>query len=92
MISLRKPSAAEVLADHLAHCTQADAAIVVDGSADELLAEMLAAGWTWDGTAEYMLGKRVRYLTPPAGMLDREIEQQLAELTRRRREAGRRQH
>jgi len=52
--------------DHLRKCARVDAAIVVDGNADPVIAELLAAGWTWEGRpAEQVGGKRIRYLTPP---------------------------
>ncbi len=36
------------------------------GSADELLATMLADGWTLADEVDYAAGKRIRYLLPPA--------------------------
>jgi hypothetical protein len=59
---------AQVVADHLANCTPATAALVVDGNADLEIAKLLAAGWTWtEGReTEYVAGKRIRYLSPPA--------------------------
>jgi hypothetical protein len=62
---------AQVVADHLANCAQAAAALVVDGNADLEIAKLLAAGWTWtEGmSTEYVAGKRIRYLTPPGGSL-----------------------
>lgn len=56
--------AAQRLVDHLVECREVDAAVVVDGSADELV----AGGWTFEGT-EYVEGKRVRYLVPPPGWM-----------------------
>lgn len=48
------------------HIQGAQAAIVVDGSADELIAQLLAAGWTWaDRPSVHCAGKRVRYLHLP---------------------------
>lgn len=58
----------EALVDHLKHCREVDAAIVMDGNADELVAGLLAQGWTYEGV-EYVGGKRVRYLVPPPGVL-----------------------
>lgn len=58
-------SPAEVLAGHVKQ-QGADAAIVVDGSADKIIEDMLAAGWTYLRT-ELMAGKRIRYLQPPRG-------------------------
>lgn len=60
--------AARRLADHLKDCRQVDAAVVVDGNADELVAKMLAEGWTFEGS-EHVEGKRVRYLVPPPGWM-----------------------
>lgn len=57
---------ADVVAEHLALCAQVDAAIVQDGSADETVATLLAAGWTWDERpTEFLAGKRLRYLRAP---------------------------
>lgn len=59
------------MSDELAHFTAehmqgADAAIVVDGSADELIARLLAEGWTWDERPSVTCaGKRVHYLRAP---------------------------
>ena len=55
---------AEELADHLANCRKVDAAVVVDGSADQLVAQLMAEGWRYAGV-EHVEGKRVRYLRPP---------------------------
>lgn len=60
--------AAQRLVDHLVECREVDAAVVVDGNADELVAKMVAEGWTFEGT-EYVEGKRVRYLVPPPGWM-----------------------
>lgn len=56
---------ADVLVDHLRDCLGATAAVVFDGSADATVEAMLAAGWTWDGTFDYVAGKRIRMMTPP---------------------------
>lgn len=58
----------EALVEHLKECRQVDAAIVQDGNADELVARLIGEGWTYEGV-EYVAGKRVRYLVPPAGVL-----------------------
>lgn len=58
----------EALVEHLKECRQVDAAIVADGDATELVDELVAAGWTYEGT-EYVEGKRVRYLVPPPGVV-----------------------
>lgn len=57
-------SAADEFVEHLAECRQADAAIVVDGNGDDVVATLLAAGWTYSGV-EHVAGKRVRHLVPP---------------------------
>jgi hypothetical protein len=59
-------SPASSLADHLAECRSARAAIVVDGSADEIIARLVAEGWTLDEGAELTHGKRIRTIHPPA--------------------------
>lgn len=56
---------ARMLAEHLRDCVKASAAIVVDGSGDDTVATLVAAGWTWDGNVEYVAGKRIRNLIPP---------------------------
>jgi hypothetical protein len=58
----------EDLVAHLKDCRQVDAVIAQDGNADDLVASLMAAGWTYDGV-EYVAGKRVRYLTPPPGWI-----------------------
>jgi hypothetical protein len=64
-------SGAEILAAHLKDCVKADAAIVVDGNGDDVIATLLAAGWTWDGNAEVIAGKRIRNLVPPPEVAER---------------------
>jgi hypothetical protein len=56
---------AELVAAHVAECTEACAAIVVDGSADDTIDRLVADGWTNTGKVEYIAGKRIRYLVPP---------------------------
>lgn len=57
---------AEQIAEHLRDCAKAQAAIVVDGSADLIIAELLIAGWRWASRPpERIGGKRIRYLEPP---------------------------
>lgn len=56
---------AGVVAEHIAECTDAKAAIVVDGSADEVIASLVAAGWGLSERVEYVAGKRIRYVTVP---------------------------
>ena len=54
------------IAHHLKECVKAQAAIVVDGNADEVISRLLAAGWTWhERETEYIGSKRLRYLVPP---------------------------
>jgi hypothetical protein len=60
-------SPAAALVDHLAECRQADALIVVDGNGDDVIARMIAAGWTLREGTEYAYGKRIRMMTPPPG-------------------------
>jgi hypothetical protein len=58
------------LVEHLRDCRKADAALVVDGNADDVIANLLAAGWTWSTRqTDYIGTKRIRYLTPPGGKL-----------------------
>jgi metallophosphoesterase superfamily enzyme len=57
---------AQVVVDHLTQCTDADAAIVVDGNADPEIAQLLAAGWTIEERVDFVAGKRIRFLHPPA--------------------------
>lgn len=58
-------SGADVVAEHLVTCTDANAAVVVDGSADDVIAQMTAAGWTLSERIDQVAGKRIRFLTPP---------------------------
>lgn len=59
------PDGADAVAEHLAECTGAKAAIVVDGSADDVVAKLLAAGWTLDERTDLVAGKRIRFLRMP---------------------------
>jgi hypothetical protein len=67
MTSPVKRGAADVIAEHLAQCTGASAAVVVDGNADAIIADLLAAGWTLDERTDCISGKRIRFVRPPAG-------------------------
>jgi hypothetical protein len=58
-------SNADLLIEHIVNCTPAKAAVVVDGSADDIVAGMVAAGWTLGGRVDRVAGKRIRFLTPP---------------------------
>lgn len=44
---------------------RADAAVVVNGSADQMVADLVAAGWSLDDDVSYAAGKRIRYIHPP---------------------------
>jgi hypothetical protein len=59
-------SDADVMVEHLAECAAVDAAIVVDGNADEIVAGLVAAGWTLRDRVDRVAGKRVRFLEPPS--------------------------
>jgi hypothetical protein len=54
------------LVEHLKECRKVDSVVAGDGDLTEVVASMLAAGWTYDGV-EYVEGKRVRYLVAPPG-------------------------
>lgn len=56
---------AEIIVDHLKNCTDARAALVVDGNADEIIERLHAAGWGLEEKVEYIGGKRIRYMTLP---------------------------
>lgn len=82
---LRRPvplrqDGARVLLEHLTTCHPVGAVIAIDGNGDDMVARMLAAGWTWTpGTqTELVAGKRVRYLTPPENLVDEQIRRALA--------------
>lgn len=62
---MTEPEGVDVLVEHIAQCVKPQAVIVADGNADELVATLLAAGWTWDGNVEHVAGKRIRNLVPP---------------------------
>jgi hypothetical protein len=48
------------------HLKDAQAVLVVDGSANEVIAQLLATGWIWaDRPTVHCTGKRVRYLQAP---------------------------
>lgn len=65
---------ADAVADHVAECTDARAAIVVDGSADDVVARMIAAGWTLEERVDLVGGKRIRFLQAPPEPLPRGME------------------
>ena len=55
----------DAIVEHLAECTDAKAAIVVDGSADDVVAELVRAGWVLDERVDHVSGKRIRFLRHP---------------------------
>jgi hypothetical protein len=57
---------AGTVAEHAARCLGVDAAIVVDGNADEIIERLVAAGWTLDTRVDQLAGKRIRTVVPPA--------------------------
>ena len=57
---------AEQFAQHLRD-DGAQAAIVVDGSADDVVAELVAAGWTLEERVDLVAGKRIRFMRMPDG-------------------------
>jgi hypothetical protein len=60
--------------DHLitAHLSHTDAAIVVDGNGEAVIAGLLASGWTWDEQPSvHCSGQRIRYLRAPASEADK---------------------
>lgn len=57
---------ADILVEHIKECTDAQAAIVVDGSADEVIDRMGEAGWLLEERTDYIAGKRIRFLKPPS--------------------------
>jgi hypothetical protein len=62
-----EPMTAEEFVDHLQNCgPKADAFIVMENglSGDDVVATLLAEGWTWGGV-EYVGGKRIRNLIAP---------------------------
>lgn len=67
----RRP--AEIVAEHMAECTDAQAAIVVDGNADSVIANLLADGWTLKERVDLIAGKRIRFVSPPEGGTNTEI-------------------
>lgn len=62
---MSEPSPAEILLDHIMKCTDAKAAVVVDGNADEVISRMMDAGWILDERVDIIEGKRIRFLTVP---------------------------
>lgn len=61
----RPVTEADAVVEHMAQCTDARAALVVDGSADQVIADLAAAGWTVYERVDYVAGKRIRFLSPP---------------------------
>ncbi len=56
---------AKDLVEHLIGCTNADAALVVDGNADDIVAELTASGWALSERVDLVAGKRIRFMVPP---------------------------
>jgi hypothetical protein len=63
----------QAVVDHLTRVHPVGASLVVDGSADEQIACLVAAGWTVDTQADFVGGKRIRYLHPPAEATNEQI-------------------
>lgn len=61
-----KDAALDAMVTHMRDCRKADAATVVDGSADTLVEQMLAEGWTMQPQVDLIGGKRLRVMVPPA--------------------------
>jgi hypothetical protein len=59
---------AETIAEHIQECTDARAALVVEGSADKIIARLVQAGWTLQERTDLVAGKRIRFLKMPAGI------------------------
>lgn len=52
------------LVEHVKDCLGADGVLVAQsGALDSEVEQLIAAGWIWDGTVQYVAGKRVRVLT-----------------------------
>jgi len=60
---------AMTVVEHMAHCTDAKAALVVDGNADDIIGQLVAAGWTLSERTDRIAGKRIRFVIPPGGKL-----------------------
>jgi len=58
---------ADLFAEHVRDRTPADAAIVFDGNADQIVADLTEAGWTLSDRTDLVGGKRIRFLSPPPG-------------------------
>lgn len=58
-------SPADVITDHLTQCTDAQAALVVEGNADQIVADLIAAGWTLEERVDEVAGKRIRFMKIP---------------------------
>lgn len=56
--------AGRVIAEHM-KTRGVSSAVVVDGSADDIIARFTAEGWELDEGTDYVSGKRIRYLRPP---------------------------
>jgi len=65
--ALSDQQAARAVAEHIKNCLGAKATVVVDGNADEVIARMVAAGWTLREQVDLVAGKRIRVLQVPEG-------------------------
>jgi hypothetical protein len=62
---MSKQSGAEMLVEHIKDCTDAQAVVVVDGSADDIITRMVADGWVLRDRIDRIAGKRIRFMEPP---------------------------
>jgi hypothetical protein len=59
-------TAADEVVEHMVNCTDATAALVMhEGSADDVIAQMIEQGWTLEDRVDRVAGKRIRFLRAP---------------------------
>lgn len=68
MVDKSPQSPADVITDHLTRCTDTQAALVVDGNADQIVVDLIAAGWTLEERVDEVAGKRIRFMRLPAAL------------------------
>lgn len=61
----QQPADIDAVVDHLKDCRDGQAAIVCDGSGDDVIETMVNAGWTLDDRVDHVGGKRIRTLNAP---------------------------
>jgi hypothetical protein len=61
-VKMEKSQSLDDVVEHIQECLGADAVIVKDGNADDILEDMEKMGYEFDGFVQYVGGKRIRMM------------------------------